>query len=329
MCMSMRICGMRVLSTHLPPTFSIPTFFFHCLLFRTAAALPVRLSSSAASVTDAAAARGPPFVVVLSASNLPWELDDAFRRRLEKRIYIPLPNESDRATLLRIQLQGVELAPDVDVEEVARCTQGYSGADVVTLCRTAAMMPMRRMLEAARRAAASGAQVEVGAVARISSSSASNGLSRTSASGVSGGGGGSGSGADYSSTHLPSTSTSARLPSAGTSVEAVRRVLEGMGLIAVNNIGNNSANSGAVPLRPLQSSIGTTSDGRSHHPGALTAQSSSSNSSSSFSGNGGGITFNLAVERSHFVAALAATKPSVGASDHKRYEAWMAEYGSC
>eukprot|EP01138_Halocafeteria_seosinensis_P006240 gb/GECG01006381.1/.p1 GENE.gb/GECG01006381.1/~~gb/GECG01006381.1/.p1 ORF type:complete len:192 (+),score=26.18 gb/GECG01006381.1/:1-576(+) len=45
-------------------------------------------------------------VVVLGASNLPWELDEAFRRRLEKRIYIPLPDVEGRKALIRIAMEG-------------------------------------------------------------------------------------------------------------------------------------------------------------------------------------------------------------------------------
>lgn len=45
-------------------------------------------------------------VVVLGASNLPWELDEAFRRRLEKRIYIPLPDIEGRKQLIRIAMEG-------------------------------------------------------------------------------------------------------------------------------------------------------------------------------------------------------------------------------
>ena len=46
-------------------------------------------------------------VMVLAATNLPWELDEAVRRRLEKRIYISLPNDIARLELLKINLRGV------------------------------------------------------------------------------------------------------------------------------------------------------------------------------------------------------------------------------
>eukprot|EP01138_Halocafeteria_seosinensis_P006237 gb/GECG01006378.1/.p1 GENE.gb/GECG01006378.1/~~gb/GECG01006378.1/.p1 ORF type:complete len:217 (+),score=36.12 gb/GECG01006378.1/:1-651(+) len=90
-------------------------------------------------------------VVVLGASNLPWELDEAFRRRLEKRIYIPLPDVEGRKALIRIAMEGVNMAEDVDIDKVANALSGYSGADIANVCRDAAMMSMRRMMEEVRK----------------------------------------------------------------------------------------------------------------------------------------------------------------------------------
>jgi hypothetical protein len=44
-------------------------------------------------------------VVVLAATNFPWDIDEALRRRLEKRIYIPLPEKEERLELLSINLK--------------------------------------------------------------------------------------------------------------------------------------------------------------------------------------------------------------------------------
>eukprot|EP00760_Papus_ankaliazontas_P019250 PhM_4_TR17977/c0_g1_i1/m.20409/K07767/KATNA1; katanin p60 ATPase-containing subunit A1 len=85
-------------------------------------------------------------VMVLATTNRPWDLDEAMRRRLEKRIYIPLPDEAGRAALFRLHLKGVTLADDVDFEELARQTDSYSGADINQVCRDAAMAPMRRVV---------------------------------------------------------------------------------------------------------------------------------------------------------------------------------------
>lgn len=85
-------------------------------------------------------------VIVLAATNFPWDIDEALRRRLEKRIYIPLPNAEGRKKLLEINLREVELASDVDLAGIAEKLDGYSGADITNVCRDAAMMSMRRRI---------------------------------------------------------------------------------------------------------------------------------------------------------------------------------------
>ncbi|XP_069091381.1 katanin p60 ATPase-containing subunit A1 [Pleurodeles waltl] len=86
-------------------------------------------------------------VMVLAATNFPWDIDEALRRRLEKRIYIPLPSAKGREELLRISLRELELADGVDLEFIAENMQGYSGADITNVCRDASLMAMRRRIE--------------------------------------------------------------------------------------------------------------------------------------------------------------------------------------
>lgn len=85
-------------------------------------------------------------VMVLAATNFPWDIDEALRRRLEKRIYIPLPNFESRKELIKINLRTVEVASDVNIDEVARRTEGYSGDDLTNVCRDASMNGMRRKI---------------------------------------------------------------------------------------------------------------------------------------------------------------------------------------
>ncbi|KAM9022139.1 katanin p60 ATPase-containing subunit A-like 1 isoform 3-T10 [Ara ararauna] len=85
-------------------------------------------------------------VMVLAATNFPWDIDEALRRRLEKRIYIPLPTAKGRAELLKINLREVELDPDISLEEIAGKIEGYSGADITNVCRDASLMAMRRRI---------------------------------------------------------------------------------------------------------------------------------------------------------------------------------------
>lgn len=63
-------------------------------------------------------------VMVLAATNFPWDIDEALRRRLEKRIYIPLPELDGRIELLKINLKDVKLSDDVDFLEIAKSIDG-------------------------------------------------------------------------------------------------------------------------------------------------------------------------------------------------------------
>lgn len=83
-------------------------------------------------------------VIVMGATNRPQELDDAVRRRLVKRIYVPLPDLATRRSLLHNLLKGRAFSlPAKDVERLAKETDGYSGSDLYALCQEAALMPIR------------------------------------------------------------------------------------------------------------------------------------------------------------------------------------------
>ena len=88
----------------------------------------------------------PKFVMVLGATNLPWDLDDALRRRFEKRIYIPLPNSVGRREMFMINFKGIKLSSDIDIDLLVQKTEGYSGHDISSVCREASLMNMRRKL---------------------------------------------------------------------------------------------------------------------------------------------------------------------------------------
>ncbi|EFJ44801.1 katanin catalytic subunit, 60 kDa [Volvox carteri f. nagariensis] len=99
---------------------------------------------------DSASADGEPpaprHVFVLAATNFPWDIDEALRRRLEKRVYIPLPGQAQRLQLLKINLKDVDVAPGVNLDSVAAQLEGYSGDDITNICRDAAMNGMRRLV---------------------------------------------------------------------------------------------------------------------------------------------------------------------------------------
>jgi katanin p60 ATPase-containing subunit A1 len=81
---------------------------------------------------------------------LPWEIDEALRRRLEKRVYIPLPDLNARAELFKISLKTVKVEADVDLMNLAELTEGYSGHDISNIARDASMMTLRRRIKGMR-----------------------------------------------------------------------------------------------------------------------------------------------------------------------------------
>uniref|UniRef100_A0A1I8J4N0 LisH domain-containing protein n=2 Tax=Macrostomum lignano TaxID=282301 RepID=A0A1I8J4N0_9PLAT len=95
-------------------------------------------------------------VFLLAASNLPWELDHAMLRRLEKRILVDLPNHEARQKMMEQHLPpisrqpdgGLELRCDVDYERAAALTEGYSGSDITLVCKEAAMRVVRKIFDA-------------------------------------------------------------------------------------------------------------------------------------------------------------------------------------
>ncbi|XP_048732992.1 katanin p60 ATPase-containing subunit A-like 2 isoform X7 [Ostrea edulis] len=95
-------------------------------------------------------------VFLLAASNLPWELDQAMLRRLEKRIIVDLPTYEARKAMFKHHLPnvvvpkegGLELLSNLDYELLATKTEGYSGSDLRLVCKEAAMRPVRKIFDA-------------------------------------------------------------------------------------------------------------------------------------------------------------------------------------
>lgn len=88
-------------------------------------------------------------VLVLAATNLPWAIDEAARRRFVRRQYIPLPEPTTRETQIRTLLgqQKHSLSPS-DVQKLVGLTDGFSGSDITALAKDAAMGPLRSLGEA-------------------------------------------------------------------------------------------------------------------------------------------------------------------------------------
>jgi SpoVK/Ycf46/Vps4 family AAA+-type ATPase len=86
-------------------------------------------------------------VLVLAATNRPFDLDEAIIRRLPRRLFVNLPDRTSRAKILKVTLAKEEISKDVDLDELAGLTEGYSGSDLKNLCVVAAHGPVREILE--------------------------------------------------------------------------------------------------------------------------------------------------------------------------------------
>ncbi|XP_052179799.1 uncharacterized protein LOC127793070 [Diospyros lotus] len=85
-------------------------------------------------------------VFVLAATNLPWELDAAMLRRLEKRILVPLPGPEARRGMFEELLPSTPGEEKLPYELLVERTEGYSGSDIRLVCKEAAMQPLRRLM---------------------------------------------------------------------------------------------------------------------------------------------------------------------------------------
>ncbi|KAL0358913.1 UNVERIFIED_CONTAM: ATPase family AAA domain-containing protein 1-A [Sesamum angustifolium] len=88
-------------------------------------------------------------ILVLAATNRPFDLDEAIIRRFERRIMVDLPSVENREMILRTLLSK-EKAEDIDFKELAAMTEGYSGSDLKNLCVTAAYRPVRELIQQER-----------------------------------------------------------------------------------------------------------------------------------------------------------------------------------
>ncbi|KAH6801337.1 P-loop containing nucleoside triphosphate hydrolases superfamily protein, partial [Perilla frutescens var. hirtella] len=86
-------------------------------------------------------------ILVLGATNRPFDLDDAVLRRMPKRIYVGLPDVENRSKILKVLLNKDNLASRFSFEQLAEATQGYSGSDLKNVCIAAAYRPVQEFLQ--------------------------------------------------------------------------------------------------------------------------------------------------------------------------------------
>jgi transitional endoplasmic reticulum ATPase len=89
-------------------------------------------------------------VFIIGATNRPDIIDGALLRpgRLDQLIYIPLPDEASRRQIFKANLRKSPLAPDIDLDLLAKYTQGFSGADITEICQRACKYAIRESIEA-------------------------------------------------------------------------------------------------------------------------------------------------------------------------------------
>jgi SpoVK/Ycf46/Vps4 family AAA+-type ATPase len=75
-------------------------------------------------------------VYVIGATNKPWDLDWAFIRRFQKRILVPLADHSTRLNMLKHYTETLTIGTDVDLDELARLSEGFSGSDIRDVCQS-------------------------------------------------------------------------------------------------------------------------------------------------------------------------------------------------
>ncbi|MFX0034210.1 MAG: AAA family ATPase [Candidatus Hermodarchaeota archaeon] len=85
-------------------------------------------------------------LLVLGATNRPWDIDNAMLSRFEKRVHVPLPDLKARIGIFKIHTEGVNTSLTVeDYVELGVRTEGYSGRDIANVCREVIMLPVREL----------------------------------------------------------------------------------------------------------------------------------------------------------------------------------------
>jgi SpoVK/Ycf46/Vps4 family AAA+-type ATPase len=89
-------------------------------------------------------------VYVIGATNKPWDLDWAFIRRFQKRILVPLPDHHTRLMMLKLYTATLQIEQDVDLHELARLSEGFSGSDIRDVCQSAQLSLIGEFFESGK-----------------------------------------------------------------------------------------------------------------------------------------------------------------------------------
>ena len=89
-------------------------------------------------------------VYVIGATNKPWDLDWAFIRRFQKRILVPLADHATRLSMLKLYSSTLQIDTDVDLHELARLSEGFSGSDIRDVCQSAQLKLIGEFFESGK-----------------------------------------------------------------------------------------------------------------------------------------------------------------------------------
>ena len=88
-------------------------------------------------------------VYIIATTNVPWQIDEAFRRRLGKIVLVDLPSLEDRARIIRSHLRGTEnIIVKKEMQSIAEKTENYSGSDLAQLTKFATEVALKRSTRA-------------------------------------------------------------------------------------------------------------------------------------------------------------------------------------
>lgn len=86
-------------------------------------------------------------VYVIGATNKPWRLDEAFIRRFQKRVYIPLPDRKARIELLKLYTKGLKISNDIDLNKLADMLEGYTSSDIKDIIMSAHLRTVKELFK--------------------------------------------------------------------------------------------------------------------------------------------------------------------------------------
>ena len=84
---------------------------------------------------------------VIASTNKPWNLDFAFIRRFQKRVYVGMPDKESRMEMLKLYTSKLNLEQSIDFRVLSEMCDGYSGSDIENVCRDAYQYTLDKVFE--------------------------------------------------------------------------------------------------------------------------------------------------------------------------------------